>query len=64
MLLKRVFEVDPLNCPERGGKMKIISSSNDALVPDPEFFGSQRLESNRGPLQSRELQLVLNPEYL
>lgn len=32
------------------------------LVPDNEFLEHQRLE--RRPAQSRELQLVLDPEYL
>ena len=99
MLIQRVYEVDPLKCPECGGRMKIISfierRQHDViecilrncglwegpirtlasprappvttvgdleLVPDPDFLESQRHEHQ--PLHSRELQLVLDPEYL
>jgi hypothetical protein len=120
MLIKRVYEVDPLECPACGGKMKIISfierGQSDVierilrhcelwegpirtlasarappptrhpadpcagcpprraadpardleLVPDAEFLESQRLEGRleNQPTQPRELQLVLDPEYL
>jgi hypothetical protein len=110
MLIKRVFEVDPLKCPACGGAMKIIgfiergqhdviqrilrhcglwegpirtlansrapprrprrsadAASELELVPDADFLESQRLEGQtsqpRRP-KSRELQLVLDPEYL
>jgi len=105
MLLKRVFEVDPLKCPHCGERMKIISfieqrqheliqkilrhcglwegpirtlansrappanarrgtaaTGDLEFVPDFDFLESQRHEPQ--PLHSRELQLVLDPEYL
>jgi hypothetical protein len=34
-LLKRIFEVDPLQCERRGGPMRIV-----ALVIDPEVIGA------------------------
>lgn len=120
MLIKRVFEVDPLTCPHCGGQMKIISfierhqhevierilrhcglwegairtlasarappptrhpadpcagcpprraaatASDLELVLDDEFLESERLETRlpSHPTQPRELQLVLDPEYL
>jgi hypothetical protein len=104
MLIKRVYEVDPLECPKCGDRMKIIgfierrqhevierilrhcglwegpirtlasprappsarraadTARDLELVPDAEFLESQRHESRS--TQSRELQLVLDPEYL
>jgi hypothetical protein len=104
MLIKRVFEVDPFDCPHCGGRMKIISfierrqqelierilrhcglwegpvrtlasprappgpgPGHDAadgpeFVPDGEFVEFQRLQ--RQADKGRELQLVLDPEYL
>jgi hypothetical protein len=107
MLIKRVYEVDPLECPHCGGTMKIIGfierrqhevierilrhcglwegpirtlasarapprgSARPAaavgdleLVLDREFQESQLLESQRLAGRPRELQLVLDPEYL
>jgi hypothetical protein len=108
MLIKRVYEVDPLECPKCGGPMKIIGfierdqsdvierilhhcglwegpirtlasprappSARQAaatagdleLVPDAEFLESQRLAARleKQSVRPRELQLVLDPEYL
>jgi hypothetical protein len=109
MLIKRVYEVDPLECPACGAKMKIIgfierrqhdvierilrhcglwegpirtlasprapppsarqsghAACDLELVPDAEFLESQRLERQLAsqPVPSRELQLVLDPDYL
>jgi len=105
MLIKRVYEVDPLACPCCGGQMKIVSfiercqadvierilrhcrlwegplrtnagprappdpshrgsseSSDPQFVPDPEFIESEYREARAEA--SRELQLVLDPEFL
>ena len=105
MLITRVYEVDPLECPQCGGVMKIIrfiercqadvierilrhcglwegalrtlacarappyGSPRDPneprdleLVPDPEFRESEYREAQAEA--SRELQLVLDPEFL
>ena len=105
MLIKRVYEVDPLECPQCGGTMKIVSfierSQGDVIerilrhcglwegsirtlanprappgssrratnapnelerVLDAEFLESERLEAQLA--ESRELQLVLDPEFL
>jgi hypothetical protein len=105
MLIKRVYEVDPLACPCCGGQMKIVSfiercqaevierilrhcglwegplrtnagprappdpshrgpseSRDPQFVPDPEFLESEYREAQAEA--SRELQLVLDPEFL
>jgi hypothetical protein len=33
-LIKRVFEVDPLSCPNCGGEMKIIAFTERCDLPD------------------------------
>ncbi len=33
-MIRKVYEVDPLLCPERGGEMKIISFLTDYAVVD------------------------------
>ena len=33
MLIKRVYEVDPLSCPECGGQMKVVSFSEPPQAP-------------------------------
>jgi len=50
--------------PPRGARRLADAAADLELVPDPDFLESQRLESERQPVQSRELQLVLDPEYL
>jgi hypothetical protein len=105
MLIKRVYEVDPLVCPKCGSTMKIISfierCQQDVVerilrhcglweepirtlasarapphepwrdpnqprerysVPDPEFLESEYL--TRQTDAARELQLVLDPDFL
>jgi hypothetical protein len=110
-LIKRVYEVDPLECPQCGGAMKIISfierrqmnviqqilrhcglwqgfirthaaprapptaksptptsPCDFVLVPDGDFleaeFRETQAEASREFQSSRELQLVLDPEFL
>jgi len=112
MLIKRVYEVDPLECPCCGGKMKIVSfierrqadvierilrghqseamvgglwegplrtnasarappdsserispvPADPQFVPDPEYLESEYRESQGEA--TRELQLVLDPDFL
>jgi hypothetical protein len=81
MLLKRVFEVDPLSCPECGGVMKVISfiecGQSDVVERILRHCGLwegpiRTLACTRPPPRGsvpdpdepRELQLVLDPEYL
>jgi hypothetical protein len=105
MLIKRVYEVDPLECPCCGGQMKFVSfiercqgdmieqilrhcglwegplrtsagprappdrchqaptdSREFELIPDEEFLESEHRDAQAEA--SRELQLVLDPEFL
>ena len=81
MLIKRVYEVDPLECPQCGGAMKIISfierRQQDVIERILRHGGlwegpirtltSTRAppkHSERHPDEPRELQLVLDPEFL
>ncbi len=88
MLIKRVYEVDPLECPKCGGAMKIISfierrqrevierilrGHQSAAMVGGLWEGAIRTLANarappkgseRDPDEPRELQLVLDPEFL
>ena len=80
MLLQRIFEVDPLKCPECGGKMKVISfierRQHEVIERILRHCGlwegpirtlpSPRAPpaSGRGADEPHQLQLVLDPEYL
>ena len=88
MLIKRVYEVDPLCCPECGGQMKVVSfiEPPQADVIEEILNGHQSgamvgglwagpirtlanqrgppSNSERDPDEPRELQLVLDPEFL
>ncbi len=81
MLIKRVYEVDPLECPQCGGAMKIISfierRQRDVIERILRHCGLwegaiRTLANARGPPKGserdpdepRELQLVLDPEFL
>ena len=82
-LVKRVFEVDPLECPQCGSRMKVVSfierSQRDIVEKILRHCGlwegplrtlatarapPKTGDSNRGPAAPRELQLVLDPEFL
>ena len=89
-LVNRVFEVDPLECPHCGSKMKIISfiergqrdvvekilrGHQSAAMVGGLWEGPLRTlatarsppaseDSDRDPAEPRELQLVLDPEFL
>ena len=81
MLIKRVYEVDPLTCPHCGGEMKVISfierNQREVIERILRHCGLwegpiRTLAGPRGPPGSseesvdepRELQLVLDPEFL
>jgi hypothetical protein len=81
MLIKRVYECDPLACPECGGAMKIISfierHQQDVVERILRHCGLwegplRTLANARAPPgraerdadEPRELQLVLDPEFL
>ena len=81
MLIKRVYEVDPLECPCCGGAMKVISfierNQREVIERILRHCGLwegpiRTLAGPRGPPGSseerldepRELQLVLDPEFL
>jgi len=88
MLIKRVYEVDPLECPKCQGEMKIISfierrqrdvierilrGHQSAAMVGGLWEGAIRTLANargppkgseRDPDEPRELQLVLDPEFL
>ena len=81
MLIKRVYEVDPLECPKCGGEMKVISFIErnqreviERILRHCDLWEGpiRTLAGPRGPPGSseesldelRELQLVLDPEYL
>ena len=89
-LVKRVFEVDPLECTQCGSRMKVVSfierSQRDILEKILRGHQSRAMvgglwegplrtlatarappkagDSDREPVEPRELQLVLDPEYL
>ncbi len=82
-LVNRVFEVDPLECPQCGSRMKIISfierRQRDVVEKILRHCGlwegplrtlatarapPKAGDSDREPAEPRELQLVLDPEYL
>jgi hypothetical protein len=81
MLIKRIFEVDPLECSKCGGEMQIISFIERAQRSVIErilrhcglWEGPIRTRANsrgppvgaqKAPDEPRELQLVLDPEFL
>ena len=54
MLLKQVYEVDPLQCPECGGEMKIISFIRDGrvifrILDHLDMLKEPETEPTRGP---------------
>ena len=82
-LVNRVFEVDLLECPQCGSRMKIISfierRQRDVVEKILRHCGlwegplrtlatarapPKAGDSDREPAEPRELQLVLDPEYL
>jgi len=81
MLIKRIYEVDPLKCAKCGGEMEIISfierDQRSVIKKILRHCGLwegpvRTLANPRGPPtdseraldEPRELQLVLDPEFL
>ena len=80
-LVKRVFEVDPLECPHCGSRMKVVCfierPQRDVVEKILRHCGlwegplrtlaratPNTAESHRDASEPRELQLVLDPEFL
>ena len=58
MLIKRVYEMDPLGCPECGGEMKVVSFIEP---PQADVIEDQALVASRGrQLFLAKLRLELN----
>jgi len=67
MLIKRVYEVDPLSCPQCGGRMKVVSFIEP---PQPDVIeallthcGLWQSRSARAPPEVDELVLELDAAY-
>ena len=67
MLIKRVYEVDPLCCPECGGQMKVVSfiepPQADVIEAILTHCGLWELRSPRAPPEVVELVLELNAAF-
>ena len=81
-LIQRVYEVDPLKCPDCGAPMRIISfiETRQSDVVErilrhlglwegplrtlPKVRAPSMSAANRANSEPRDLQLVLDPEYL
>jgi hypothetical protein len=48
MLIKRVYEVDPLSCPQCGGEMKVV-----AFIESPTHIGMAKLRTSCGISRDR-----------
>ena len=56
MLIKRVYEVDPLTCPECGGRMKVIS-----FIEPPQGAVIERILRHCGLWQAEPRQASRGP---
>jgi len=67
MLIQRVYEVDPLCCPECGGQMKVVSfiepPQTDVIEAILKHCGLWESRSPRGPPDVHELVLELDATY-
>ncbi len=67
MLIKRIYEVDPLSCPECGGQMKVVSFIEPPQTAVIEAIltrcGLWESRSPRAPPEVHELVLELDPAY-
>ena len=67
VLIKRVYEVDPLCCPECGGQMKVVSfiepPQTDVIEAILSHCGLWESRSPRAPPQVHELVLELDAAY-
>jgi hypothetical protein len=67
VLIKRVYEVDPLSCPECGGQMQVVSfieppqaDVSEAILKHCDLWQSR---SPRAPPDADELVLELDAAY-
>ena len=67
MLIKRVYEVDPLSCPQCGGQMKVVSfiepPQSDVIEEVLKHCGLWQASSPRGPPGLDGLVLELDAAY-
>jgi len=67
MLIKRIYEVDPLCCPECGGQMKVVSfiepPQADVIEAILTHCGLWRSRAPRAPPDVDELVLELDAAY-
>ena len=67
MLIKRVYEVDPLSCPQCGGQMKVVSfiepPQSDVIEEILKHCGLWQASSPRGPPGLDGLVLELDAAY-
>ena len=67
MLIKRVYEMDPLSCPECGGQMQVVSfiepPQTDVIEAILKHCGLWESRSPRAPPEVHELVLELDPAY-
>lgn len=67
MLIKRIYEVDPLSCPECGGQMKVVSfiepPQADVIEAILKHCGLWLARSPRAPPEMNELVLELDAAY-
>ena len=67
MLIKRVYEVDPLSCPECGGQMKVVSfiepPQADVIEAILKHCGLWQPRSPRAPPDVDELVLELDAAF-
>lgn len=67
MLIKRVYEVEPLCCPECGGQMQMVSfiepPQADVIEAILKHCGLWQSRSPRAPPDVDELVLELDPAY-
>ena len=68
MLIKRVYEVDPLCCPECGGQMKMVSfiepPQADVIEEILKHCGLWQARAARGPPEVDHLVLELDASYM
>ena len=67
MLIKRVYEVDPLSCPECGGQMQVVSflepPQSDVIEAILSHCGLWQSRSPRAPPEVHEVVLELDAAY-
>ena len=67
MLIKRIYEVDPLSCPECGGQMKVVSFMEppqaDVIEAILKHCGLWESRSPRAPPEVDEWVLELDAAY-